>query len=87
MYSCAVVPRRPRICGRYAFVSCNSRLESDKEEKKKVWVEGVDIVVSAGESQAHVRKQVQHLLFRGFGLVRVWGSEFKVQALRLRVKG
>ena len=31
---CAAVPRRARIEGSYSFVSLNSRLESNKEEKK-----------------------------------------------------
>jgi hypothetical protein len=33
---CEAVPRRARISGPQTFVSLNSRLESDKEEEKKV---------------------------------------------------
>ena len=36
----STVPRRARIPGSYTFVSLNSRLESNKEEKK-VWVGGL----------------------------------------------
>ena len=57
------------ICDVWNFVSLNSRLESAKQKQ----VEGGDVVVAAGESQTHVREQVQHLVIRVGGLVRVEG--------------